>query len=352
MLSLSASPVSAGDVHRDLFPNQENAPKASRTSAVMRRLVDAGAAAEIGYAKFVITPIGRALQLELPMSTPEGSGAETPGSDGQNDEQSITVEAIASELISASTDNAHPDRFERATEVAFRLLGIEAIHIGGAGATDVLLTVKSNLVALGRVIVDSKTAASGQLREDSVVIDTLKEHAAKHGADRIAVVAPGYDNSGRLPARASSNGVVLLTAAQLTEMVRAHQLLPFSPQDILDVLTVDRVDDVSERREVEEGELALLRSVLVELRAESIVDAAEPITPRDIYRLLRKDDSVTEAGVTNALRFLSDPRIAAVKENDRGGFTLPSDLHNAAIRLRRLADVIDAASGDGSYPGS
>lgn len=341
---LGSSPMGAGDVHRALFAEAAAAPNQSRTTAVLRRLLDADAVAEIGYSKFVLTPVGRALIQELPMAqiSPEPK-REIPRV-GAMSSLTTEVDLLVEELVAASTDIAHPQRLEDATARAFRALGVEARHIGGPGATDVLLTVVSNLSVLGRVIVDSKSSASGQLREDSVVIETLKEHAGKYGADYMVVVAPGYDNAGRLPSRAHANGIVLLTAAQLGQVVRGHQRIPYGPRDVLDLLTVSRESDVVERRQIEEDELGLVARVIGELRSEAQEEAAEAITARDIYRLLRKTATVSEASIADVLEFLAHPRIGAVHKDKQAGFTLPADPRVAALRLRSLAGAVESSA--------
>ena len=344
---LGSEPISAGDAHRALFPNG-TAPHQSRTAGVLRRLVEAGAAAEIGYAKYVITPSGRSLLEELPLvdiDVDATTDPQVPAAGGPTGAEA--AQEIAAELIAASTDAGNPTRFEEATARALRALGVRANRIGGPGATDVLVTVESNLQTLDLIVVDAKSAASGQLREDSVILETLKEHAAKHGAGRIAVVGPGFDHAGRLPERARGNGIVLITAVELSDIVLSHQRMPYTPRDILDLLTVGQEGDVVERRSIEEAELNMIGRVLTELKAESEEDAAEPITARDIYRLLRKADAVTEDDINRIIQFLAHPRVGAVALADRGGFTLPADLSTVAIRLRTLAFIVEeVARGD------
>lgn len=131
----------------------------------------------------------------------------------------LGIEALIAKLEAASRDSANPNRFEKACADAFVDLGDEAMHLGGPGRTDVLATVKFNLNVVARAIVHAKSA-SGQLNEGSIEFDALKEHAAKHGATVMAVIAPGISGSGRLSDCPRSNGVVILAADDLDRSTR------------------------------------------------------------------------------------------------------------------------------------
>ncbi|WP_132050502.1 hypothetical protein [Curtobacterium sp. PhB136] len=78
-----------------------------------------------------------------------------------------------------------------------------------------LATIRSGIEVLGVCVIDAKTAAGGQLREDSVDLETLREHAEQHAAKRILVVGPGFEKSGRLLKRGTAAGVVFLTTKKL-----------------------------------------------------------------------------------------------------------------------------------------
>lgn len=339
---LDETPRSTGDIHHRLFGDSET-PRQNRTAAILRHLTAAGAAAAIGPARYVITRLGESLRDELPL--PELEVAVTPVVPAEKLESRTTrVESLIAELEAASRDSLNPERFERACAAAFTSLGVEANHLGGPGRTDVLVTVRSSLKVLGRAIVDAKSA-SGQLAEGSIKFDALREHAAIHNATLMAVVAPGYEGSGRLTTWGPANGVVLLTAAELGELIRAHQTYPFTAEDIVDLLTVDRRSAVDDRHAEAVEHLDLVTSILRELSAEAGQANPEPVAARDIGRLMRRDGStISDEEVDSVLRLLSQPSIGAVRSDPHGLYTLPSTPEVAATRLRALARAIERSS--------
>lgn len=343
LLILNENPIPAGQVHRELFGSEKGGRNQGVTSTLLQRLVDAGAAAELGYRRYVITARGSSLLLTLPMIEMNAENlAVSPDAAVKSPIQ--TASDFAEELLAASVDSTHPTRFEKAVAEAFRLLGARSSHLGGPGRTDVLVEAISNLVPLGRAVVDAKSAASGQLLEKSVDLETLHEHAARADATRIAVVAPGYESAGRLPRRAHDRNVVLLTAAELGDLVVQHHEYPLTAEDVFEVLSLGGLDRVMQRRAQAVANLTLVKLILRELVAEASQSNPEPVTARDIYRVLRKETEVDEAEVANALAYLKSPHIEAVQEVEKGMYALPSPLATVALRVRALAFAIESAA--------
>jgi len=297
----------------------------------------------IGYARYAISGLGRALIHELPMADVNQAHADLgPPTHSQTSNES-PAKLFITELEAASRDSASPGRFEKACAEAFVRLGVEAEHIGGPGRTDVLVTVRSNLKVVVRAIVDAKSSA-GQLNEGSVKFDALREHAEKHQATLMAVIAPSFDGSGRLADWATANGVALYTASELGRLIALHETYPFSAEDVADLLSVERRDDVLTRHGQSLEQLTLLSSVIQELLTEAQQDRPEPIAARDIGRVMRRSGStVTDDEVAAVLRFLELPEIAAVSAAAAGKYTLPSTPGIAARRLRAIAQAIGGA---------
>lgn len=336
-------PRTAAEIHHRQFGDSPSAPRQDRTAGVLRYLAAAGAVASIGYARYIITGLGRALLRELPIADMTGVVASVETSTASDASLGLGVELLIAELETASRDSGNPDRFEKACADAFLALGVDAKHLGGPGRTDVLVTVTSSLKVVARAIVDAKSSA-GQLNEGSIKFDALREHAAKHDATLMAVVAPGFDGSGRLTDWAHSNGVVLLTAADLGGLLRAHEAYPFSAQDIVGLLTVDGHEDVKARHAQAIEQLALMTSVLQELSAEARQEHPEPIAARDIGRVMRRNGAtVTDDDVAAVLKFLAQSQVAAVRPESGGAYTLPSAPSVAAKRLRAIARAIESS---------
>ncbi|WP_433677352.1 hypothetical protein [Microbacterium gorillae] len=332
-------PRTVGELHRALYVGIESPPNQSRTASMFKLLTDAGAVAHVGPIRYVITEVGRNLAIELPLAKIDTAAVvdyELPAAEARVE----TVEGVVEELITASRFASNPARFEAACAAAFEALDVSAKHLGGPGRTDVLVTINSNLRVIGTAIVDAK-AASGQLNEKSVNFEALKEHARKAHATLMAVVAPTYEGAGRIREWATSNGVVLFTADELGELVRSHQVSPFSAADIRDLLTVEGHAAALSRQQANVNHLGLVASVVDELTQEE----DEPVSARDIARLLRRNgQSTTDADVSSVLEFLALPQVAAIDGDPRGGYTMPSSLAVAAKRLRAIATVLDEAS--------
>jgi len=342
LLYLDETPRSSGELHTRLFGSSVT-PKPNRTTAILRHLSAANAVASIGFSRYVITELGESLREELPLENVQEKSA---GSDALEpiEQQPEGVETLVTELEESSRDSANPDRFEHACAAAFAALGVEAQHLGGPGRTDVLVTIKSSLKVIARAIIDAKSA-SGQLPEGSVKFDALKEHAAKHGATLMAVVAPSYEGSGRLRAWAQANHVVLLTASELGARLRAHHAYPFSAEDVKDLLTVGGQEAVDSRHLAATDHLALVTTVMRELSAEAAQPVPEPVAPRDIGRILRRSGStIADDTVSSVLELLSQPAIGAVGSDAHGLYTLPSAPQVAATRLRALARAIEEST--------
>lgn len=341
LMQLDDQPRTAGEIHHRQFGDSPSAPRQDRTAGILRYLAGAGAVASIGYARYVITGLGRALLRELPVADLTEVIAPVEPSTTPGGALGLGVEPLIAEVEAASRDSGNPDRFEKACTEVLMALGVDAKHLGGPGRTDVLVTVRSSLKIVARAIIDAKSAA-GQLNEGSIKFDALREHAAKHDATLMAVVAPGFDGSGRLSDWAHSNGVVLLTAADLGELLRAHETYPFSAQDVVGLLTVDGREDVEARHTQAIEQLALVTSVLQELSAEARQDHPEPIAARDIGRVMRRNGAtVTDDDVAAVLRFLAQSEVAAVRPESDGAYTLPSAPVVAAKRLRAIARAIE-----------
>lgn len=134
LLRLDDQPKSIGEIHRAIYgEDAREAPNHARTAQVLRLLVAAEAVGHIGSARYVITPVGRALTAELPMLEVErDEGVE--GAPTRYAAVQPAPVALRQELLAASRDTARPDRFERACAAAFSALGVDAKHVGGPGA--------------------------------------------------------------------------------------------------------------------------------------------------------------------------------------------------------------------------
>ena len=127
-------------------------------------------------------------------------------------------------LVRAATNSKQPAEFEAVLADAFTFLGFRAKQVGGAGDTDVLLEAPLGRDAYS-VVVDGKTSASGKASQFNLL--PIVNHRALHKAKHALVVAPGF-SGGDLLGYAKEQGIALLTATDLAEVVRLHEESPFS----------------------------------------------------------------------------------------------------------------------------
>lgn len=116
-------------------------------------LLGSGLIEQSGWAQYRPTNLGRAVADDLPMRTPVEQ-AEATGDTPRDPSHAYALGgALAAEVVDASTDSDQPERLERAVSAAFNYLGMHAEHLGGAGKTDVLVTLPGETGNERRIIV-------------------------------------------------------------------------------------------------------------------------------------------------------------------------------------------------------
>lgn len=331
--------TTSGDVHRALWPAVEGeAPvHLNRTARIMRILELAGALTEVSWGKFVISPLGRQLAAELPM-------LEADTSDLTANSQALEAQIpdawlrLTEELLSSSRDSQHPTRFEKAIADAFEMLGVEARHVGGAGNTDVLLTITAGLIGSDRAIVDAKSSAGGLVSVNAVSMEVLADHQAKHDARLAAVIGPEFE--GRLHGWAERNGVTLITATQLADIVLAHRNTPFTPIQIAALLS-DGPEALEDIITAEQRRLRLMELIMDVLQKETTRTDGEALSARDLFLAIRDVDGVNtdKDEITGILRFLTNPMLRILEEK-AGGYMLIERRDTSGLRLQALASAV------------
>lgn len=331
--------TSSGDVHRALWPavDGEAPVHPNRTARIMRILELAGAVTEISWGKFIISPLGRQLAAELPMLE-AGAPAVTTGDPSPVDVEADRWQQLADELVAASTDAQHPARFENAIADAFDMLGVSARHIGGAGNTDVLVTITAGLNGSDRAIIDGKSAAGGLVSVNAVSMEVLADHQDKHDARLAAVIGPEFE--ARLHGWAERNGVTLITAAQLANIVLSHSTTPFTPTQIAAMLS-DGPEALDDFISAEQRLLQLVELIVDVLHKETTRADGEALSARDLFLAIRDVDGVNtdKEEITGILRFLTNPLLRILAEQS-GGYMLTERRDTSGLRLNALASAV------------
>lgn len=254
------------------------------------------------------------------------------------------TDALAEELIAASTASTDPNRFERAVRDAFRLLGFDAEWLGGSGRTDVLLDAPLGKGESYRVAVDAKTTGSGSLPDQQVDWTTLVEHRQKHQADYSLLVAPN-PSAGRLIERAKDHKVAVLSARQLAGLCRQHARAPLGLADYRGLFNTAGEVNTSELEEAaEEGArlLDLATKLLRSLEARAMTFGR--LTARDLWLILAHEEAsdVTSSDeIQTVLDGLANPLVRAIDGDPTRGYVPASAAQVAALRLGLLAGLLD-----------
>ena len=133
---------------------------------------------------------------------------------------------IKSDLILSSIKIDKPSLFEEAIASCFKFLGFECEHIGGAGNTDVLVSIPY------RVILEAKTTTRGSIGK--IYFTRLKQHKEKHNADFIAVICNDFEPS--VIKDAEIENTLLIQTNLLSKLLDLNDEYPLSPSDLKYIL--------------------------------------------------------------------------------------------------------------------
>lgn len=255
----------------------------------------------------------------------------------------LVIDGQLIELRLASRDSANPNRFEKAIQCAFSLLGFKAEWLGGSGKTDVLLHAPSVPKYSYIVIVDAKSTQSGNVTEGQINFDTLKEHKRLHSADYVVVVGCSFQGE-RLVKWAIEHKVVLVDIDSLEKIIRLHNEIPLQSEAYRKIFSHPGIIDISvieeDRQKIKRYGL-LVQAVMYCLAEES----SDPVTQgflqdKDIYRTLRSNKQFhtppTLEEISAMLDFLASPLIGCIAHTKDGYYALGA-LSDAANKFKFYA---------------
>jgi len=195
----------------------------------LQLLKAAGLIVERANWRYQSTPLGEEVASRTPLqAAADLSAPQRPETNSVSQvELNLDTERLCRELLEAGVASDTPIRLEKAVAAAFAFLGFDARHIGGAGKTDVLLTLVMPGGRPVRTIIDAKSARSGVVNENAVSFDTLIEHKKHHDADFVALIGPSFAG-GRVETRAQQNKVTLIPTEELADVIRRQDQSPRS----------------------------------------------------------------------------------------------------------------------------
>jgi len=173
-----------------------------------------------------LTPAGSAVAKDLPPAEQYGDGNRPPGqtlSPGEPPQPMPLVQRateLADRVKWAATQGKDGSDLETSTAEAFAFLGFDAQVVSGPGNPDVVLTAPMGEAGY-RVLIDTKSRASGCVQQNDVNFNALTEHKAKVNADYVMVLGGGF-SAGNLEKWAGEQNVRLLTTEELRQVLIAH----------------------------------------------------------------------------------------------------------------------------------
>lgn len=258
--------------------------------------------------------------------------------DDDDTDETLTTDQLGEQLSTASQNGNEPATFETLVATGFSRLGFEARWIEGGDDTDVELTAPVH------AIVEVKARSSGTLQSPDA--SRIRGHRESRGADHAVVVAPGFT-----PAAiedANRDGLVLLTADRLCDLIERHDRYGLTPETIAEYLfepgafqddRLDQLDDVLHARHAAAESLLDVIQAL-ELKGDGVHSA------RDLQNVLvglRTDKPAPSTQfIEESLTLLAHPAINVVDQHDEG-YQLTTTPTCAEALLARFGALIDAA---------
>jgi hypothetical protein len=233
--------------------------------------------------------------------------------------------------------------FEEALAEAFRLLGFNAIKIGGRGDTDIRVTAplgKHQYIA----IVDAKSSRTGKVADTAIHIPSLHDHREKNQADYVMVVAPTFTR-GNAIAHAEREHVVLMELESFIAILEMHKRTALSLYTLREMFirpglygtAPDPVQEAHEQADLLAALLPLIVQTIEQWYARGHVEAVN--ADGLFYAFIERFQRVRypKELIDAALTYLASPFIGALRKNDVGYYlTMPSRI--VQHRLLRLGE--------------
>lgn len=251
---------------------------------------------------------------------------------------------IADRLEKMAVSGGNGKEFEEATEAAFKFLGFETQLISGPGNPDVLANATMGQKSY-RVLIDSKSRASGTVLQNDVNFLVLDSQKQKSSADHVVVVGAAFA-AGQLEEFAAKKLVRLLSTSEIRELLLAHAESAF-PLDVLRPLfqgggATDEgvLSEILTSAESKSEMMLLARKVFSAVK--EFQQKAGAIHTDSLYFILKCEHSLATIKLT--VDFLKSDLIGALGETESGSlFTRvsPTTLTNKLSQITRMMNLSD-----------
>ena len=175
--------------------------------------------------------------------------------------------------------------FEENIAAMFRFMGFDAIRIGGAGNTDVVVKWKDDDGKSIIAIVDGKSKSNGMVTHTDISDVAIETHKEKNNADYVAIIGPGFSGE-TIKNFARKKGFSLITDGELIDIAKNANELGLTLNEIALLFKVPNglsaLDEVISTRK---RQLEIISIVIKTFKQEQ--EAMDSLSARDLYFLLR-----------------------------------------------------------------
>ncbi len=256
------------------------------------------------------------------------------------------AKTIADWLDKTAVAGGDGKEFEQATEEAFKFLGFRTQLISGSGNPDVMAAAPMGKKSY-RVLIDSKSRASGVVQQNDVNFHVLEKQKQNAGADYVAIVGADFAG-GNLAEFAIKNNVRLLTTSNLRELLLLHAESVFAFDTLRPLFLGGGATDDSLLPEIQEAAQSQSDLMLLVRKVFAAVyeyqGQAGAINTDSLYFILKGEHLLPT--IKLAVGFLRSDMIGALGETDRGSLytrVSPTTLTNKLLQITRAMDLSQPA---------
>lgn len=320
-------------------------------------LIEAGVLEKTQYLHVKATPLGMKFVKELPLMPAElceqnemESQDTLPGEGAGSEQDGQKENPVFAALRAAGKDpmaegKASGVAYEENIAAVFRYMGFDAIRIGGAGNTDIVVHWKDEEGKIVTAIVDGKSRTNGPVTHNDISDVALETHKEKNAADYVAIVGPGF-NEGTIKDYARKKGFALVTDDELIDIAINATALGLSLTEIALLFKVPNgLSQLDELMNIQKRRFEIVTLVINTFREEQ--EAMDSLSARDLYFLLRRTSiSPSLEELINIFELLSTEEIGVLTQMKRSSamenntYSIRNEVQSVN-RLRALALAIE-----------
>lgn len=342
MISVAKDDITRNDIYAEASKYGINTEK---SRWIMGLLIEAGILEETQYLHVKATRLGNAFAAELPMmqadlieiksSISSENTIEKPDETDENDRQRLFDSLSESARDPMAEGKASGVAFEENIAAMYRFMGFDAVRIGGAGNTDVVIKWKDESGKTITAIVDGKSKSSGTVTHTDVSDVAIETHKEKNDADYVAIVGPGFGGD-TIKNFARKKGFALITDNELIDIAVNVKKLGLSLTEIALMFKVPNGGaELEELINSKRRQLEIVSLIVKTFKQEQ--EVMDSLSARDLYFLLRGTEvSPSLEELINVFELLSTEEMGVLTMIKKG-----SPIENTTYAMRNEVQVVN-----------